>query len=312
LDDYIGGSPFVLLIDELNALAHPLDDSATRFLNTYFLDKVNRYLVFTTHVPMNLESSAFVNSASGRGIKSMSPPITKDLKALRQMPGCGAINAATVALYGGIPSLIYSVCALNEMTPEARFQRVKVKLKIPLDAQQDMLASFVGSVVTGSRDDTLKMFDQFAIATDVKIQWPICYIQQILSLFEQNGIIRFLLDQCGDIVTFAKQTELGKDWECVINISLGFRCLSQHYFGDGLPFKMIPVGVKPAVCAITGSSSIASVTDATSMIHENLATSKLLLMVPPHGSFPEFDGFIAYMSPNGEKTVLGSGSKVQV
>jgi ABC-type molybdenum transport system ATPase subunit/photorepair protein PhrA len=93
LDAHIGDSPFVLLIDELNELANPLDAEAGSFLRELFLDKKNRYLVFTTHVPMDLDPSAHhfmtgSNRNSIRGVKSVSLPVSTDLTTLRKMPGC--------------------------------------------------------------------------------------------------------------------------------------------------------------------------------------------------------------------------------
>lgn len=314
LDEYIGDSPFVILIDELNAMANPVDEDAGRFLRSLFLDKENRYLVFTTHVPMDLDPKAshFMESgtkpASPRGVRSISLPTSNDLTSLRLMPGCENINPATVALYGGIPSLIYSVCALNEMTPEVRFR--KAGLEIPLDQQQNLLLQFVKSVVTGERNDKLKMFEQFATTNDTKIQWPICYIQYILNLFEQTQVTRFLIDECQSLETYAKQTEAGKDWECVINISLGFRCLYQLFFGSGFPFKMVKLGTKPEVSAL--SFPCKTVAEAKSFIDDQLSKSPLclLLAVPSFAKFPEFDGFVVCAHPGQETVVVGFQAKL--
>jgi hypothetical protein len=45
----------VLLVDELNALGHPLSKDVSQFLKCTFLDPSNRYLVFTTHVPLSID-----------------------------------------------------------------------------------------------------------------------------------------------------------------------------------------------------------------------------------------------------------------
>jgi hypothetical protein len=52
-----GGKPVVLLIDELNKLSEnePIDKEAATFLKTYFLDQKNAYLVFSTHLLMNID-----------------------------------------------------------------------------------------------------------------------------------------------------------------------------------------------------------------------------------------------------------------
>ena len=130
LDHYIGDLPFVLLIDELNALATPVDAEAGYMLRRLFLDKHNRSLVFTTHVPFSLDSQASRYTASARtppsprGCFTVPFHPTLDIESLREMSSaCSALTPAEVVLYGGIPSLIYSVKALHEMNPEERFRR---------------------------------------------------------------------------------------------------------------------------------------------------------------------------------------------
>ena len=51
------GKPVVLLIDELNILSkgEPLDATVSQFLKTNFLDQKDRYLVFTSHILMDLD-----------------------------------------------------------------------------------------------------------------------------------------------------------------------------------------------------------------------------------------------------------------
>jgi hypothetical protein len=50
------GMKVVLLIDELDVLGTPVDVEVSFFLKREFLDKANRYLVFTSRVPLNLDA----------------------------------------------------------------------------------------------------------------------------------------------------------------------------------------------------------------------------------------------------------------
>ena len=59
------GRTVVLLIDELNSLRSPADRFGADLLRTEFLEKTGRYLVFSTHVPMNLDVS--VDDLTGTG-----------------------------------------------------------------------------------------------------------------------------------------------------------------------------------------------------------------------------------------------------
>lgn len=104
LDEYIGDKPFVLLVDELNALASPL--------------------VFTSHIPLSVDFSACAKSSSvsARGACTVPFMPCLNIEALRDMSEkCGSLTPAEVMSYGGIPSLIYSVKVAGETTPEERF-----------------------------------------------------------------------------------------------------------------------------------------------------------------------------------------------
>jgi hypothetical protein len=154
LDKYIGELPLVLLIDELNALSAPIDGAAGGMLRRLFLDKNNRYLVFTTHIPISLEPKAsdFMTSSfnppSPRGCLTVHLPQCIDLNSLRNMSvQCEALTPAEVMLYGGIPSLIYSIKAMGEMTPNVRFFTKFIRHS----CDPDLLKLFVLSVLTGQR-----------------------------------------------------------------------------------------------------------------------------------------------------------------
>jgi hypothetical protein len=213
LDKYIGGLPFVLLIDELNALAAPVDAEAGLMLRRLFLDKRNRSLVFTSHVPMSLEPQVCHYMASQnhppspRGCLTVPFHPTLDIPSLRAMSNaCSAITPAEVMLYGGIPSLIYSVKAMNEMTPEERFFKKFVRHS----CDQGLLKLFVVSVVTGQRIDGIALFDEFSIVSeDGKIRWPLCYIACILKTFKENEATRAVCDNCDFLSTYAQTTESG-------------------------------------------------------------------------------------------------------
>lgn len=55
IDASSDGKPVVLLIDELNKVGLPLDAIASDMLKRQWLDRPNRYLVVTSHVPLDLD-----------------------------------------------------------------------------------------------------------------------------------------------------------------------------------------------------------------------------------------------------------------
>jgi hypothetical protein len=156
LDEYLGSLPVVLIIDNLNALASPVDQEAARMLRMLFLDRQNRYLVFSSQTPINVDqkdshfgsSTSIHPNARGCHVLGFSPCL--DLTLLQNMsPSCSDLNPAEVSLYGGIPSLIYSVKnAHREITPSC--ERIQLKLQPrKLGSNASLLSSFVASLLDG-------------------------------------------------------------------------------------------------------------------------------------------------------------------
>ena len=316
LDKYIGDSPFVLLIDELNALAAPVDAEAGRMLRQLFLDKHNRCLVFTTHVPMNVEPQAchYMATAtvpsSPRGCLTVPFHPTLDITSIRKMSDmCSAITPAEVMLYGGIPSLIYSVKVMNEMSPEVRF----FKNNVLHSCDPGLLKSFVSSVVRGQRTDALARFDEFStVSEEDRIRWPLCYIACILKTFELNEATHAVCEYCDSLSKLAQETESGKEWECVLNIAIIFRCLYQAYYGSDSPFSIVPLGTKPTVKCRTLPPEIITlpaVMEQIAIIVNSERTPCLLVLVPSYSKFPDVDGFVVYYDVEHELVVCGYQAK---
>lgn len=308
LDEYIGKFPFVLLIDELNALAAPVDAEAGRMLRRLFMDKLNRCLVFTSHVPMSLETRACLPSPRGCLTVPFHP--TLDITSLRAMSDmCRAITPAEVMMYGGIPSLIYSVKAMHEMTPKERFSN-----KFGLHScDPDLLKFFVLSVVMGERRGEIALFDEFSIVSEGnKIRWPLCYIACILKAFKQNEATRAVCDYCDSLSTYAQATESGKEWECVLNIAIIFRCLYQSYWADQSPFTIVPPGIEPKVMCSTIPHEFQTLPQVMGHIADltaRISVPCLMVLVPAYSKFPDVDGFVVYCGVGAKTLVYGYQAK---
>jgi hypothetical protein len=302
LDQYIGNEPFVLLIDELNSLAAPLDGEASSVLRRLFQDKENRYLVFTTHVPMDTEPTP------RRGCLTVPFSPCLDLGALRAMsPQCESLTYAEVMLYGGIPSLIYSVKALGEMTPEVRFARKFNRGSF--HDRPELLMRFVMSVVDGCHRSEIAVFDEFSIGLkEAKIRWPLCYIACIMETFVDSEVTRAVRDNCAALSTYSSTTESGKEWECVLNIGIMVNCLYKSYGFGGAPFSIISSCARPSVLYFTIPPEYTTSADILAFINSILSSSDcfplLMVLVPCYSKFPDFDGFIVYSERSSERAVV--------
>ena len=189
------GRPVILLIDELNSLSQgqPLMVEAAQYLKNEFLDKANRFLVFTTHITLDVDTtiiSPFMHSAmtppSPRGFVAVHQPLSKDLMLLRNMsPTCAALTPVEVALYGGIPSLIFATKGPDQTTPRQRFQSQGIQ--IGEEEEGAVLRHFVTELLQGDKQHPdVRRFDMFASSPERgKVWWPMCYISCIMGLFRE-------------------------------------------------------------------------------------------------------------------------------
>ena len=159
-------SKVILLIDELNRFGLLVDQSLATFLKTYFLDKFNFYLVFTSHEPIDIEAAsvsvdAYMPGGGDSGRTVVLPdhlPQTNNLEQLQGMSGCGAITRCELSLYGGIPSLLYtSKNFLESETPRNRFNRywATVRHLFTEDNRDVLIRSFLRELRTGEPSGTV-------------------------------------------------------------------------------------------------------------------------------------------------------------
>lgn len=230
------GLPVILLIDELNELRSPLDFETTDFLIRNFLDKRDRMLVFTTHVPMGAgELVHLMKGISARDIVILSPPRCFNLQTIQTIDRCDHVTPAEISLYGGIPSLIYAVKNL-QYTPIARFNDVNYSFSPEEEAE--IIPAFVDCVLTGNRHPCLSPFERFATAeADRKIRFPLIYISCICSLFAHLRDY-FAVPSTSLLNTYASEVGSGKDWECIIEICILFHALQWKYWNVSGPLKI--------------------------------------------------------------------------
>lgn len=110
LNEYLGNDSVVLLIDELNVLSNPIECEASTMLKKLFLDKTNQYLVFSTHLLIDIDSSnlsQFITTESFRFCIYLDFKPTTNIQLLRDL--VRNISVLEAMYYGMIPSLIYSV-----------------------------------------------------------------------------------------------------------------------------------------------------------------------------------------------------------
>lgn len=252
-----GGCPVVLLIDELNILSGgmPLDAKASQFLKRYFLDKKGHYLVFTSHIPYTLDGAHI--PANPWGYLTVHQPQSTDVSVLRVMSDdCEAITPAQIAIYGGIPSLLFTLMSGRAISPSTQLRDQGISVEPAHEFH--VLQKFISEVLTGRTNHRQLEVRQFDIFSSVDpggfACWPLCYISCILRLFpsvltEKAVPFKKLMDD--HLIFFAGKTETGLDWDLIVQSALILRSIAAKVNGTSGPFDIAEVNVNPDVLCIT-------------------------------------------------------------
>ena len=334
LDNYIGKKPFLLLIDEINQLStsQPLDPDTSRLLRKLFLRK-NRYIVMTTHVPLDLD---VMFALSDRGYYSVQLPTSTDLRELREMSiECSALTPLEVARYGSLPSLIYAAKVHSDHL-EMRYAKACIKRmveKLNKKQKSDLYSRVIDEFVTGNIPairplDKLDAVEQirisiyqFASSTPSgKLVWPLCYMDLILedmivndqAAWEAHQDLLKVLKQ----LTYVSTTEgSGKDWELIIQIGILLQCINAYLSPrrKSYPLSLVPPGVKAEVRLLGIPADKKKLDSAWSWTSEMLklySRPTVILAVPALSSFPTYDMFLIYTPGTaGATAALKSGSE---
>ena len=121
-----------------------------------------------------------------------------------------------------------------------------------------------------------------------------------------------MCDYCDSLSKHVQETESGKEWECVLNIAIIFRCLYQAYYGSDSPFSIVPLGTKPTVKCRSLPPEIKTFPAVIEQIKEILNSERtpcLLVLVPSHSKFPDVDGFVVYYEVEHKLEVCGYQAK---
>ena len=334
IDQTSQGKSVVLLIDELNRFGVPIDGPLSVFLKAEFLDRANRYLVFTTHVPMSVDAAAgdeekqpqqpegkkqfelMTSGGSGRLFKTVHMPQSDDLALLQRMSdACAALTPCELALYGGIPSLIYTFKSGED--PEARFEMEKKRGLVSIeemgDAKPSVLKSFIRSVLSGRVDESRFLrFGSIEPKTGL-MQFPLFYIACVAKLFfNVSGCEAFADWILKQLPVFATMTEKGLEWELTVRSAVLLRCIDARINGTDGPFSIVPTGSCPVVKYHTLDSNCKTLDGARRVVLTAIASCAsptLLLFTPSFGLFPQFDGIVCFTPGTSSKSSKSSKSR---
>ena len=305
IDTTSDGKPVVLLIDELNALGTPINGKLGVLLKREFLDKKNRYLVYTSHVPMTVDTplKESIQTGSGRQFKMVAHmPQTTDLQLLQSMSKeCGALTPTEMVLYGGIPALIYSV-KTGQIDTSTRVTGDKDLMVLMRNGKRDnsLLLEILSSFLQGTPILDTHFHTYSTVLHGGEYFWPPCYMKGILSLFSDTTCQK-IGDAIGTLFHDAQRIGSGKDWEGVVSIGILLRLLQNtlHRNSYKFPFPVLfpehhhhhhEVGIDNELFA--GKDSDDARKAILDHFDKNRDGPRIVLFNPQHNNFPTYDGFV--------------------
>lgn len=321
------GKTVVLMIDELNQLEPlPLSPEASNFLKLNFLDAENRALIFSSHLPIDMEYAQ--KGTSYR--ESLFVPLLKsmDLSQLRVMADhCANLTPLEAAMYGYNPALIYSM----KKSVAPIFSRVsQAGINIPEDGTERLiLGAFVRQLLDGKvrvPDDALpwlkivRKFDIFGSTPNIGIiEFPILFIAAILNLFpSMSGFnLEVWLMQ---LVADAARIGGGKDWEMIAQFALMLHCVETSVRGfqraTDCPINFLGKRQKVKDLefrCVSLPGHLMTPDQAKSWLDDlfsKVAGPTLLMAVPTHSSFAIFDSIVALHVPDETTSFIGIQCKL--
>jgi hypothetical protein len=305
LDAHIGTCPFVLLIDEMNALCFPIGSEVMKILKTYFLDKINRFLVVSSHIPLHLDddNGVFRNSVlSKRPTKIVELPVSNDLTKLREMgPSCHNLNHKIVNYYGRIPSLMYAERESKDSSPTGRFYKYNWG---GTTHNSDEFYDFVEELLDGKKvHNSVRVYDKLSSSIGEGLgRWPPCYVSCIITLFSQSiPGVEALQSAFKALETYQESVDKGKWWEELVAIVLILRCCAASGRSYQGPFGITKSSnaVGSLVSFYKFGEEIKTLKEANNIIDQQIRnvtsdSGSFIIFVPSFASFPQFDGFIVF------------------
>jgi len=328
LEHYIAlaPKPVVLLLDELNALSNkkPSKELAI-LLRDMFLNRFNRYLCFTSHWAMHVTEVLGGNSDTRRSWCLVTVPHTLNLADLRRLTP--KLRQVEVALYCGLPGLIYSVKKMS-FDPVARFRKAKnsptlTKVLVQAFFQQFCEGVYIDKLSYYNRYTFQEARPKLAGAGDSKkgegkegeegedrkevLVWPLCYASPFLS----TAGIPELADLIDDAFTACRMPveKTGLEWEYIARVAVAVVAYCASFRALKAPEIAVigHVTGKPKFKVVRLPPSIRNPEQAQVYLKQKgeLTSNTLILAVPTLAYFQQFDVILVFVNARGMATWRG-------
>jgi len=265
---------------------------------SFFLDRPGRYLCFSTHWDLDLSEVlgqvGTVPSPRGRCVVTVAR--TTKLATLRLVAN---VNPVEVALYAGLPGLIYSIKTSPYYNPHQRLlERVKKESVV------SNVANFVTQFCTGNSIPSFSSFSEFTYRDEQdKVVWPLCYVEPFLTLLDEPELANLIVNVTNACAL--PSTDTGLEWEYIARVAVAMVAFSTG-FRELTSAESLVMGkmrhFRPRLVIENLPRNIETIEDALEYIDIEISklppsdTPILFLALPTFSNFPLFDGIIRFVA----------------
>ena len=246
LRHWLGASPVILFIDELNSLksATTIGTNAARrfgdFVRRTFLVDENRYTVFSTHALSTLDSFVDVvdsSASSDRRVMLQSLPLIPNLAIARENL-CSRLQATDAIYYGLLPAMIFTQPEISAKQANA----VSHCNSLAEDEKVHALRGLLRSLFTGDIADVPKSLHNLLVTRSSerskKVSWVpflLEFVLRTLTFLDSN--LNEATTAMADLLRNFKHARKGSGnhWENLFTFQLMARCFAHQADGVLVP-----------------------------------------------------------------------------
>eukprot|EP00522_Entomoneis_paludosa_P011916 CAMPEP_0172440764 /NCGR_PEP_ID=MMETSP1065-20121228/1375_1 /TAXON_ID=265537 /ORGANISM="Amphiprora paludosa, Strain CCMP125" /LENGTH=660 /DNA_ID=CAMNT_0013189773 /DNA_START=135 /DNA_END=2120 /DNA_ORIENTATION=- len=323
VNDWLGTSKCILLIDELNLIESTMDAEFATFLKKTFLMPPGRGLVFSSHVvSINDTLTNCMRSPSDREVRIQKLPIAQDLVAARKMLSYPTLSPHLALYLGLIPSLYYT--SMQNRLPRSRKQTaIQAYLKEGLTPEkvESLLLSLLTGCYTLVPSMFLEFMDNTVIDNKVTALWIPFHMAPIFFRLSMETSLPLNLRGCLKAIhdhfeNFGEhKIQSGDGWESLFIVTLLTRCVTNSFCDlVSLPLLSYQQVAWNSPFDSGANFGCETVNDFVSGIPLRNSANSISIYYPSHAKFEVYDVILACWDLNMQRQLFGyqlkEGNKV--
>ena len=309
LKDYLAKctKPLVLLVDELNSLTPDVDTELAILLREEFLDRPNRYLVFTCHHRMPLSEAL-----GSRGIENSPRPsvsigvptslVIADYNAI--FGDHRKISPVELAQWGGLCGLAWSIQCTDFNANIYFNERLDHCPPDNLPEDPDTHSAFVKQICSGARHPKMTRYQRYTYLPSTHLSkegcpiWPLCYIAAFLTSANYPILSQFIASVIKEVSGMEQGT--GIEWQAIVLAAVAIRIHSasiSNLHGHGhVELVVGPVQKDTQFMIVALPREVVDVAGAEAYVRScvKVGSRSVVLAYATHPSFKIFDGLIIH------------------